>query len=107
MYSIIFARLDFNRYIGQIVRVVYQEIDFAVFLVVIVVQAIPVRTEFLCDSGFVYRPQIDASDVGKDSLDVVPVEYPRKYADIVQIQFQEIFPAVFDKRIYRSADRLR
>ena len=104
MDGVVFARFDFEGDVGKVVGVVNEVVDFAVFFVVVVVEVVAVRPQFLGDYGFVDGAEVDAVEVGHDGADVVAEEDARKYAHVVEVEFQQVFAAVLREGIGRLAD---
>ena len=90
MNPIIPARLHLYRDNGQRIKVVYQEIHFALMPIIVVKEFLPVSLQFLRDDRFINRPKIYARNVVQHRRDIRAIQHPCKNADIVEIQFQEI-----------------
>ena len=90
MNPIIPAGLDLYRDNGQRIKVVYQEIHFALMPIIVVKEFLPVSLQFLRNDSFINRPKINAGDIVQHRRNIRTVQHPGKDADVIEIQFQEI-----------------
>ena len=62
--------------------------------------------KFLSDDTFIDRPEIYTRHIVENCLYIILIQLRTKNADIIHIQFQQIFHLRFGQRIFRVADRM-
>ena len=85
MLRIVFSRLHFQRQHLKTFVVVNEEIHFALFLVVVIVQLELVGCEFLSDQRLIDSSQVNASDILQHGIHVDAIKQVRQQTDIIQI----------------------
>ncbi len=63
MNPIIPARLHLYRDNGQRIKIVYQEVHFALVPIIVIKEFLPMSLQFLCNDSFINRPKINAGDI--------------------------------------------
>ena len=90
MHSIVLTRLDFYRMDTHGSMIVNQKIHLTLLTIVVVKKLMSMGTKFLCNNAFIYRTEIDATDIVEHRSDVVVIKQSGKQSYVIQIQLQKV-----------------
>lgn len=90
MNPVVPARLNFNRDYRKRIKVIYQEVHFALMPIVVIKEFLTMSFQFLRNDSFINRAKINAGDIVQHRRNIRAIQHSGKDADIVEIQFQEI-----------------
>lgn len=90
MNPVVPARLHLYRDNGQRIKIVDQEVNFALVPIIVIKEFLSVSLQFLRNDCFVNRPKINAGDIVQHRRNIRAIQHSGKDADVVEIQFQEI-----------------
>ena len=97
MNPVVPAGLHLYRDNGQRIKIVDQEVHFALMPIIVVKEFLPMSLQFLCNNSFINRPKINAGDIVQHRRNIRTVQHSGKDADVIKIQFQQVLGRRLDQ----------
>lgn len=85
MNPVVPAGFDLYRDNRQRIKIVYQEVHFALVSIIVIEEFLPMSLQFLRNNGFVNRPKINAADIIQHRRNIRTIQHVGKDANIVEI----------------------
>ena len=95
--GVVSAGFDFDRDDGEIVIVVDEVVDFAFLAIVVIKELVAVGMQLARDDALIDGTEIDAACIVEDGANVIAEKDAREDADVVEIEFEEVFGAGSDE----------